>query len=168
MAATIDATVGGSTANSYVTLAEADAFFEEQPLSTAWDDATDDQKNRALIAATRRLDQEVYVGSPASPLTGTSGGTTQALQWPRSGAGYLTTVIPAPIKHATMKLAYSLIDDAELLQDSGLEGFDRAKVGPIEVEVRHAQESGALPADVQREIEDLLGTGRLQFRMVRG
>ena len=52
MAATINATLKSATANSYVTLAEADAYFETVPSSTNWDDKTDDQKNRALISAT--------------------------------------------------------------------------------------------------------------------
>lgn len=115
MAATIDETVGGENANSYVTLAEADAFFEEQALSTAWDAAADDDKNRALISATRRLDQEDFRGVPVNSLTGKASSDTQALQWPRSGAGFLKTVIPEPIKRATMKLAYSFVDDTAFL-----------------------------------------------------
>jgi hypothetical protein len=51
VAATINATLKSSTANSYVTLAEANSYFETVPDSATWDDKTDDQKNRALISA---------------------------------------------------------------------------------------------------------------------
>ena len=44
MAATIIATLKSATANSYVTLAEANTYFETVPDSTTWDNKTDDQK----------------------------------------------------------------------------------------------------------------------------
>ena len=44
MAATINATLKSETANSYVTLAEANTYFETVPSSSTWDDKTDDQK----------------------------------------------------------------------------------------------------------------------------
>ena len=56
MAATITATLSSATANSYVTLAEANTYFETVPDSSTWTNKTDDQKNRALIAATRWID----------------------------------------------------------------------------------------------------------------
>jgi len=56
VAATIDATIKGANANSYATLAEADAYFETSPSSTQWDNKQDDKKNRALIAATRWIE----------------------------------------------------------------------------------------------------------------
>ena len=62
MAATIDATLSGANANSYVTLAEANAYFETVPSSTQWDNKQDDKKNRALIAATRWIDSLVFYG----------------------------------------------------------------------------------------------------------
>ena len=56
VAATINATVKGENANSYVTLTEANSYFETVPDSTTWTNKTDDQKNRSLIAATRWID----------------------------------------------------------------------------------------------------------------
>lgn len=176
MPATIDETVGGASANSYVTLVEAEAFFDAQPLTTAWDAAADDDaKNRALIAAAARIDQEEFLGEPVNPLTGTSSGTTQAMKWPRTdvldavGNEYLSTVIPEKVKRAQFKLAYILLDDAEFAQDTGLEGFSRAKVGPLEVEPRHSRSAGDLPDDVLRELRGLLATGSaLNFAIQRG
>ena len=75
MAATIIATLKSATANSYVTLAEADTYFETAPESSTWDNKTDDQKNRSLIAACRWIDSLVYEGDRCDD--------GQALKWPR-------------------------------------------------------------------------------------
>ncbi len=61
MAATINANISGTTSNSYVTLAEANSYFETVPDSSTWTNKTDDQKNRALIAATREIDNLVFM-----------------------------------------------------------------------------------------------------------
>ena len=65
MAVTIDATAGGANANSYITLAQADAYVEAMINSTdvsKWDTGTDDNRNRALAAAAQRLDRERFLG----------------------------------------------------------------------------------------------------------
>ena len=62
MAATINATIKSETANSYVTLTEANSYFETVPDSSTWTNKTDDQKKRALISATRWIDTLVYYG----------------------------------------------------------------------------------------------------------
>ena len=76
MAATINATLKSETANSYVTLAEADSYFETVPSSTTWDDKTDDAKNRSLISATRWIDSLNFYGDRCD--------ADQALSWPRN------------------------------------------------------------------------------------
>ena len=80
MPISINATVGSASANSYITLADAQAIvdgFVEDADVTAWASATTDQKNRALFTATQRLDRERFLGARATD--------TQALQWPRTG-----------------------------------------------------------------------------------
>lgn len=69
------ATVGGSTSNSYVTLTEAKTYFLRRLYTDAWDNASDEEQENALLAATMQLDQLDYVGSPVT--------TFQALKWPR-------------------------------------------------------------------------------------
>ena len=76
MAATINATLKSATANSYVTLAEANTYFETVPSSTQWDNKTDDNKNRALISATRWIDTLNFYGDRCD--------ADQALSWPRN------------------------------------------------------------------------------------
>ena len=105
MAATINATLQSETANSFVTLAEADAYFETVPSSTNWDDKTDDQKNRALISATRWIDTLNFYGDRCD--------ADQALSWPRNNyhvdrVELACSAIPNDIKYATYELANAL------------------------------------------------------------
>ena len=76
MAATINATVKGENANSYVTLTEANTYFETVPDSSTWTNKTDDQKNRSLISATRWIDSFVFYGDRFDDC--------QALKFPRN------------------------------------------------------------------------------------
>ena len=80
MAISIVATVGSASANSYVTLTQAQAFIDgltESEDVVAWGNSTDDQKNRALFSSTQRIDREKFLGARVAD--------TQALEWPRSG-----------------------------------------------------------------------------------
>lgn len=110
MAVTIDATVGGASANSHVTLAEADAYMEARLNSTTWDDATADTKNRALVEATRELTVLPWAGLRVTD--------TQALSWPRDWVTnpddpnydyYANNVIPRRISDATCELAFQFV-----------------------------------------------------------
>jgi len=165
MAVTIDATVGGASANSYVTLATANTYFEGRLNVTDWTGATDDNKNRALVSAARRLDQESYEGIRAS--------STQALQWPRDGLydedgnSIDEDTIPQRVQDAQCELALYMLGE-DLLEDTGLEGFDAVKVGPIDVEVNHGKRAGDLPENVRRELSWWLTTSRSTVRVVRG
>lgn len=166
MPVTIDATVGGVNANSYVTLAAAEAHFDERLNTGDWDGAAnDEEKKKALIQATRRLDQIDWDGRKFED--------DQALQWPRSGTtdrdgwAFETDEIPPEIKRATYELALAMLAE-DLLVDSGLEGFERLAVGPLDITPRHTREAGELPAHVWREIEHLVGLGRANVRVLRG
>ncbi|HEX7048651.1 MAG TPA: DnaT-like ssDNA-binding protein [Longimicrobiales bacterium] len=171
----LDATVGSPTANSYVTTVEADAYFDERLHAEAWTAASADDRARALIQATRRLDQEEYRGVPRNPLKGTSeNGPTQALKWPRRAAEndegwvYEDDIIPTIVKHATMELALAYLSaDADPLADTGLEGFARVSIGSLEVEPRHARVAGELPENVRRLLAPVLETSRATVRLVR-
>ena len=76
MAATIDATIKGASANSYVTLSEANIILKQSPDSSTWTNKTDDQKKRALISATRWIDTLVFYGDRCDD--------GQALKFPRN------------------------------------------------------------------------------------
>ena len=149
MAITITATAGDASANSYLTLADANAIIEglvEDDDVTAWSSATDDQKTAHYIQHDR-IDRERFLGARATD--------TQALQWPRTGVrkpdtyvntyavgfpfristDYFTdTEIPDQVKRAQAILAVYLNNNKAGLGLSGLEDYKRVGVGGIAVE----------------------------------
>ena len=144
MAAVIDATLGGASANSYVTLADADAYFETTPDSASWDDKTNDQKNRALISATRWIDALSFYGDRCSE--------TQALKWPREdykvdGIELACTLIPVGIEVATYELARALANDTDAITgNTGTTGiYDEVELGELKVKYnKTSQTSGVI------------------------
>ena len=160
MAVTIDATVGSASANSYLTLADAQAIVDgmvEDNDSIAWEGASDDQKNRALYTATQRLDRERFLGARATD--------TQALQWPRTGVrkpdtyvntfstgfpfrisdDYFTdTEIPDQVKRAQVVLAIYLNSNKDGIGLSGLEDYKSVSIGSLSVT---PDKTGAVGAD---------------------
>ena len=148
MAITIDATVGGASANSYITLSDANSTIEGLIIDDdvqAWISATDDNKNRALFTAAVRVDRERFLGARVT--------STQALQWPRTGVrkpdtyintyatgfpfristDYFTdTEIPEQVKKAQAILAVYLNNNRDGLGLSGLEDFKNVKIGNLD------------------------------------
>jgi hypothetical protein len=149
MAIAIVATPGAADANSYLTLAAAQAIidgFVQDADVTAWATATTDQKNRALFSATQRLDRERFLGARATD--------TQALQWPRTGVRkpdtyintyavgfpfrittdyYTDTEIPQQVQYAQVVLATYLNNNPDGIGLSGLEDYKNVKIGSIDV-----------------------------------
>ena len=160
MAVSIDATAGGASANSYITLTEANTFVEAMISSTdvsKWTTGTDDTRNRALAAAAQRLDRERFLGARATD--------TQSMQWPRTGVrkpdtyvntystgfpfriseDYFTdTEITDQIKRAQIELAVYLHNNTDGISLGGLEDFKSVQVGSISVT---PDKSGAIGAD---------------------
>lgn len=177
--ATLVATPGAHNANSYITVAEADAYFEGRMNARPWVEAGEPAKVQALLQATRRLDAEQYTGSPVKYLEGTTvAGEGQALKWPRlrvvtdGGAYYSSTVIPQPVKDATCELALSYLSaTGDPNADTGLEAFEVLEIGPLRIEPRHAgaaTSAGDLPDAVRRLLAPFLITPRGQIRLSRG
>jgi hypothetical protein len=142
MTIAIIATVGSPDANSYSTLAEADEFFSGHPYAAAWDQATEDQKTRALVAATRLLDEQwEWDGNVVAE--------TQRLAWPRYGLYYdsgwyiLDTVIPEKLKQATAEFARQLLVE-DRTADNGIAtaGISAISAGSVSVDFT----GGAHPA----------------------
>lgn len=157
MAVTIDATVGGESANSYLTLAEADTYHEERLFVTDWTGATDATKNTALVWATKMLDYSFdWLGAKYT--------IEQALRWPRYGAldrdGQLfdSDEIPTEVKDATAELARLLIA-SDRAGETGTEGLKRLKVDVIELEFDKLDRVPSIPDDVYQMLSHL---GRLE------
>jgi hypothetical protein len=143
VAATIDATLQGASANSYVTLAEADAYFETVPDSSTWTDKTDDQKNRSLISATRWIDALSFYGDRCTE--------TQALKWPREdykvdGIKLVCTLIPQQVKVATYELARAFANDTDSITGTnGTSGlYDEVELGELKVKYKDSSTTPGL------------------------
>jgi hypothetical protein len=145
---TLVATAGSETANSYALVADADTYFDERVQASNWTGESDeDVKERALIMATRRLDAFSYKGIKNA--------SNQALKWPRDGVydedgePYPTDEIPEFLKQATYELALDILnrntDSEDPFADDGLDRFNRAKIGPMEVEVNHSASATPVP-----------------------
>ena len=107
---TLDATIAGSSSNTYGTLAEAETYFAGRVAFTEWT-GSDDLKNKALLMACRMLGQ--YYDWMNWQTT-----QTQALHWPRCGmiSWNMWTPIqpyqmPDQLKWAQFELAGFLMTD---------------------------------------------------------
>lgn len=109
----LDATVAGSSANSYLTVAAADVFAAEDlgRNAKAWAEADTETKEAALIRATDEIDGVIVRTVPYE--------SSQALLFPRlvdqrDSAPYL----PARLLKATYLQASFIVRNAELLDDA--------------------------------------------------
>jgi hypothetical protein len=173
VAVTIVATVGSASANSYVTLAEADSYMEARLNSTSWDDATTDNQNRALVEASRELTSRAWAGRRTDD--------TQALSWPRQWAHdpdnpiyayFDTDVIPQRVKDATCELAFQFIlaGTTDVAALEGTAGIKSETVGPISVEYDTYSRAKGLARypRVMDYIRPLLATAAATTPVVRG
>jgi hypothetical protein len=121
--------------NSYCTLDEANTYFTDRIDTDAWDTAATPDKEKALVTATRLLDDNFWIGVAVS--------STQDLAWPRSEAVYVDPrtgrltqltedVYPDRIKWAQYELAYHLLLN-ENVMDSTQQTFESIKVGSIAI-----------------------------------
>ena len=139
MAVTLDATLGGETANSYVDMATAVAMANNVPGGGDWIALDEEIRALSLITATRWLETLNYVGDRC---TG-----TQRLKWPRQGAKAICdgvqadcTYIPNPIKETEIVLAikYSENPDSFPGADDGSSAqsgtfVSKERLGDIEI-----------------------------------
>ena len=82
---TLIATLGGSTSNSYISVAEADLILNAGFKATAWAALSDSEKEISLQQSTRQLEYLLHQGVRCDPSTDDEQ-LPQALQWPRSEA----------------------------------------------------------------------------------
>lgn len=106
--------------NSYVTVEEADAYFNNRLDAAAWVNATPDRKEQALITATNVTDQQSYVGAVLN--------ASQPLAFPRSGSYFdpklgmsviLDSSVPTRVIQATFEQALHLLSNEGVLTNTG-------------------------------------------------
>lgn len=162
----LDATVGGTTANSYVTLAEATTYYTDRAHSSAWEDFED--KSDVLVTASLMLDWYM-------PWKGSKTDSTQSMEWPRSdvllrdGTEVAVDTIPSYIKTAVFELAlFSLASDRA--GDNALAGIEQIKAGSLSIKSSQGGANSPTAKDVipehVRKICSQLVTG-LTFGVVR-
>ena len=116
----INAVLGSSSANSYVSEADADAYAAVSWWGSTWLALAADAKEIALISATAALETLTWKGKRCTPSTDDAA-KPQALSWPRSdaacdGVAATCTLIPKAILDATIELAYQLSQNPSALQ----------------------------------------------------
>ena len=158
MAIVIDATVGGVSSNSYLTIARAGILAETMPHMEAWLHDADVNKPQLLVHATRLIDRYF---TPVGYKTA----DTQALMWPRKhvvdvsiGVLLSDTVIPTFVEMATIEWAVALYENPDPYAEVG-HGLKRLATPSYEMWF-----DGNPPAVVPRVVNLLLGP----YSMVAG
>jgi hypothetical protein len=130
------ATPSAASANSYISVADADAYVDQFLLvelsRETWLDLDQDDKARLLIQATRQLDWYFeWLGYPTI--------NNQPLAWPRQAVWRTeyelidSNSIPKEVEHATVEMALwlsSVNDDIPTVSNNQ---FSEIAVGPIRV-----------------------------------
>lgn len=125
----IDATVGGLTTNSYVTLAEANTYFTNRVHADSWEDS--EVQEQLLITASSTIDW--FITWKGTKATG-----TQTMDWPRTGVYdkvgelYPEDVVPIDVKIATFEMALSSMD-SDRTADGDLAGLSEVKAGSLQL-----------------------------------
>ncbi|AMR77676.1 DnaT-like ssDNA-binding protein [Cupriavidus nantongensis] len=161
----IDTTTGSPTADSYVSVAEADAYHSKRG-NTAWAGVAADDKESALVRATGYVDAEYsWKGVRAS--------AGQALAWPRYDVrtdGYPVDpdVVPQRVKDAVCELALKT-RTGELSPDISPQQVVEQTVGPITRKFAPAERNGGQKryAYVDSLLRQLVAGGGGQIRLVR-
>lgn len=160
MAFVFDSTAGSPTANSYLSVEDADALAAGLINGSDWLSLTEQQKQALLVQATTRLDAEVYGGVPTTTVN-TSVTPHQALQWPRNwiidnnhgGSTHLDpTKIPAALEKATFYQAmhyYNEFMDNPTVSRQDMDRLTALSIGPIVMSIQKRAEE-RLPDMVKR------------------
>jgi hypothetical protein len=104
---------GRSDANAYASLLDGDAYHDGHLYATAWTAASNANKEKALVFATRLIDSQYQ-------FNGTRSKSTQALQWPRedcrdpdadgwNGGTVASNAVPKAVVEATCEMARELL-----------------------------------------------------------
>lgn len=143
----LDATLGGSSSNTYVTDIEAKLYFEGRISAEGYTGANSTVQEKLLRTATIFLDARInWVGFKKDRTT------PQALQWPRvdsmdvdSALDILGGLIPQDLKNAQCELALYLANNGEPSESSDL---DSIKVGSLVIDFNEFKQSHLIPSEV--------------------
>lgn len=137
---------GVASANSYVTIAEVDAWVLTNPHDSTWSALTDAAKNGYTVMSCRVLNEQMN-------WDGWETDADQALDLPRSGMvdkngdSIGSTTIPTAVKNAQCELARLLVI-ADRTADSDTAGFKEIGVGSIKLVIDKVDRVPVLAASV--------------------
>lgn len=156
---------GMPNAESYASVATADAYHARRPGALAWDALTTPQKESALIQATDYL-QATY----STRWKGTRVKVEQALDWPRSGVvvdrvSLAYDQLPPQIVRATCELALKSLTQP-LTADEGAQ-VKSEKVGSLEVVYADGARQQTRWVLVEQLLGPLLKVGPNTLRVTR-
>lgn len=144
--------------DSYITVAEADGYFVSRFNADEWAAATDDDKTRALVTATRSLGTLAYKHRKTDP--------AQVLDFPRAITPYPyaddwqyivgtydDTVVPQVVKNAECEEALALLEhgDSERL-DLQAQGVTSITLGKLTETYGAANRTGGLQSSAAHSL----------------
>jgi hypothetical protein len=140
--------------NSFVSLIDAEEYFQNRLDAAAWVAASTLLKEQALVTATMILDNMSW--------TGTAIDDHQSLAFPRAGLYYDPKLgkykfledhdVPVRIKVGTFELAHHLLNNDGLLDDTGT--VTNLNVGQIALNIKNYPQR--IPSIVRNHISPLL------------
>ncbi len=153
-------TIDGTDFWSYQTVAEVDAYAAGSvgDAATAWRAlATDDDKGRCAVTATRLIDRQLWAGTKTDP--------DQPGAFPRTGLTYADgsavdpDTVPPEVLSAHSELSMALAaDTAVLTSATTASGTRRLKAGSVEIEYfKPLDPGGRFPLMVQELLGQWLG-----------
>jgi hypothetical protein len=96
--------------NSYVSVADADIYFDQRLYADDWVSVSTGDQEKALIMARRVIDQQQFTGERTS--------ANQLLAWPRTGiASVDSSEVPQDVVDAQCELALAFIRSDLTLND---------------------------------------------------
>jgi hypothetical protein len=131
-----------------------------------WESASTTDKEKALIQATRLLDELVSWDGDVSS-------DTQALRWPRQDVvdkddnEIDEDTIPDFLKNATAEYAKKLLG-GDLTANSDTDGFKRIKVSSIELEIDYNRSVDPIPLSVKNIISQYGSFYSKTYKNIRG
>lgn len=159
MPITLIATSGASDANTYVSLEEANEYFEGRLDAEEWDEISGDESRqiKALVMAARIIDRLNFIGEKESD--------SQAMEFPRrggfrarytegtsyfvalNGKGFSQGAIPQDIKWAQCEMALHLLANGSEIGGQSILGFSG---GGISMQWAPGAASSGLPPHVSQ------------------
>lgn len=143
--------------NTYVTLAEANAYFATRMDSEAWISASDPSKESALVSAAALLDEQSWAGTAIDDGQLMAFPRVMEIFDPMKGARlyYNGSTIPERLKKAQYEEAIHLLNNPGILTSS--DSVQDLSVGPIKM--NNMQKVSVVPESVMRIIRPLLVNG---------